>query len=163
QPDGNGVDRPRPGHPRLRADLVDGTGSEGSRHQRSFRVVEWSLLHTAQCVGRLAGRDGVRPVGRAQASTLEGTPATGSLRTQRRRRPVMTSPRRSSTAGGGSAAMRGALLIAAAVILGAGLLAKSFDSGGPLATGSSSPTTTKPVSTSTTQTTIAQPHDPSQV
>lgn len=60
--------------------------------------------------------------------------------------------------------MRGALLIAAAVILGAGLLAKSFDSGGPLSTGSSSsPTTTKPVSTSTTQTTVALPHDPSQV
>jgi hypothetical protein len=60
--------------------------------------------------------------------------------------------------------MRGALLIAAAVILGAGLLAKSFDSGGPLNTGSTtSPTTHTTVPPSSTTTTIAQPHDPSQV
>src|SRR5947209_3672061 len=74
----------------------------------------------------------------------------------------MTSSRRSG--GGGSAALRGALLIAAAVILGAGLLAKSFDSGGPLSTGGSSGTTVRSTLPSTsTSTTIAQPHDPAQV
>src|SRR5688572_16205003 len=75
----------------------------------------------------------------------------------------MTSSRRDQSPRS-SAAMRGALLIAAAVILGAGLLAKSFDSGGPLDTGSATGTTVKAtVPSSTTSTTVVQPHDPAQV
>jgi hypothetical protein len=81
----------------------------------------------------------------------------------------MTATRRRSGAGPvgpglGTAAFRGALLIAAAVVLGAVLLAKSFDSGGPLSTtGNQTPRTSVATSPSTTQTTAAPPHNPAEV
>jgi hypothetical protein len=80
----------------------------------------------------------------------------------------MTSTRRRGPApvgpGLGSAAFRGALLIAVAVLLGAGLLAKSFDSGGPASTGSParSTSTTAPA-TQTTPATTAVAHNPAEV
>lgn len=64
----------------------------------------------------------------------------------------------------GTAAFRGALLIAAAVVLGAVLLAKSFDDGGPLSTGGNQTTRTSVTTTpSTTPTTVAVAHNPAEV
>jgi hypothetical protein len=62
----------------------------------------------------------------------------------------------------GTAAFRGALLIVVAVVLGAALLAKSFDTGGPTNTGGNpSGTTTSTVAT--TATTQPVPHDAASV
>lgn len=64
----------------------------------------------------------------------------------------------------GTAAFRGALLIAAAVLLGAVLLAKSFDSGGPLSTGGTqTPRTSVTTTPSTTPTTTTAAHNPAEV
>jgi hypothetical protein len=63
-----------------------------------------------------------------------------------------------------SAALRGALLIGVAVILGAALLAQSFrDGGSPINAGSNTSTTVKRTGTSTTATSVPQPHDPAAV
>jgi hypothetical protein len=81
----------------------------------------------------------------------------------------MTATRRRSGPGPagpglGTAAFRGALLIAAAVLLGAVLLAKSFDNGGPLSTSGNQPArTTVPTTAATTPTTAAVPHNPAEV
>ena len=61
----------------------------------------------------------------------------------------------------GTAAFRGALLIAVAIALGAGLLAKSFGSGGPTHTGATHSTTTTTVAT--TASTQPVQHNPAEV
>ncbi len=63
-----------------------------------------------------------------------------------------------------SPALRGALLIGVAVLLGAVLLGQSFkDGGSPVSAGSTTPSTVKHTETSTTATTVPQPHDPASV
>jgi hypothetical protein len=80
---------------------------------------------------------------------------------------VATHSPRSSSAGNNtsSAALRGALLIAVAVILGAALLAQGFRDGStsPVATNTNTSSTVKRNETSTTPTSVAQPHDPAAV
>jgi hypothetical protein len=60
--------------------------------------------------------------------------------------------------------LRGALLIGVAVVLGIVLLAQSFKEGGsPVSAGGTTTTTVKRTETSTTATTVPQPHDPATV
>lgn len=76
----------------------------------------------------------------------------------RRRGPAPVGP------GFGSAALRGALLIGVAVILGAALLLKSFDTGGPLSTGKPGATpTTRSSAASPTSSTAPVAHNPAEV
>jgi hypothetical protein len=78
----------------------------------------------------------------------------------------MTGTRRSPAPVGpglGTAAFRGALLIIVAVALGAGLLAKSFGTGGPTNTGGNPSGTTSTTVAGTTSTTQPVAHDPATV